>query len=85
MGYILQNYGIYWSIGYIKQKLRDVLGNFMGYTGKKLWDILWDIFVQSFGIYLAKTKGYIGFNYGIYYGIYWLNSVGYIWQNYGMY
>ena len=24
-GYILQNYGIYWPIGYIKQKLRNVL------------------------------------------------------------
>ena len=52
MGYIWQNYGIYWSIGYILQKLTDVLGKIMGYTGQILWDILWDIFVKSYGIYL---------------------------------
>ena len=32
----------------------------MGYIGQKLWDILWDIFVKSYGVYLTKTKGYIG-------------------------
>ena len=32
----------------------------MGYMGQKLWDILWDIFVKSYGVYLTKTKGYIG-------------------------
>ena len=40
MGYIWQNYGIYWYIGYILQKLRDVLGKIMGYTLQKLCDIL---------------------------------------------
>ena len=44
VGYICQNYGIYWSIGYIKQKLRDVFGKILGYRKLKLWDILWDIF-----------------------------------------
>ena len=39
MGYIWQNYGIYWYIGYILQKLRDVLGKIMGYTLQKLCDI----------------------------------------------
>ena len=51
-GKIWQNYGIYSSIEYIKQKLRDVLGkimglyrakiigNTMGYICQKLWDIL---------------------------------------------
>ena len=57
MGYILQNYGIYLSIGYIKQKLRNVLGKIMGYTGKRLWDILWDIFAKSYGIYLRGILG----------------------------
>ena len=51
LGYIWQNYGIYWSMGYIKIKLRDILGKIMGYIGQKLWDILWDIFVKSYGIY----------------------------------
>ena len=32
----------------------------MGYIGLTLWDILWDIFVKSYGVYLTKTKGYIG-------------------------
>ena len=32
----------------------------MGYIGQILWDVLWDIFVKSYGIYLPKTKGYIG-------------------------
>ena len=50
VGSIWQNYGIYWSIGYIKQKLRDVLGKIMGYKGQKLRDILSDIFVKSYGI-----------------------------------
>ena len=26
VGYILENYGIFWSIGYIKRKVRDILG-----------------------------------------------------------
>ena len=50
MGYIWQKYGVYWSNGYIKQKLRDVLGKIMGYTRKKLWDIfgkIWDIFGKN--------------------------------------
>ena len=27
---------------------------------KNLCDILWDIFVKSYGIYLTKTEGHIG-------------------------
>ena len=38
----------------------------MGYIVNKFWDILWDIFVKSFGLYFTKTKGYIGLNYWIY-------------------
>ena len=64
MGYICKNYGIYleklwdilgkndginWSIGYIKRKLRDVLGKIMGYIRQKLCDILWDIFAKALG------------------------------------
>ena len=33
VGYIWQNYGIYWSIGYIKQNLREILGKIKGYIG----------------------------------------------------
>ena len=51
MGYIFQNYGINWSIGYIKQKVRDVLGKIMGYTGKimgyairYICQRIWDLF-----------------------------------------
>ena len=51
MGYILQNYGIYLSIGYIKQKLRNVLGKIMGYTGKN--------YGIYYGIYLSKAMGFI--------------------------
>ena len=58
--YIWQNSGIYLSIGYIKIKLRDILRNIMGYIGQTLRDIVWDIFVKSYGIHLPKTKGYIG-------------------------
>ena len=32
----------------------------MGISGKQLWDILWDIFVKSYGIYLTKIEGHIG-------------------------
>ena len=59
VGYIWQNYRIYWSIGYIKQKFKDILDTIMGYIGQTLCYILWDIFVKSYGIYLTKTKGYI--------------------------
>ena len=38
------------------QKLWDLFGITMGYILQKLWDI----FVKSYGIYLPKTKGYIG-------------------------
>ena len=45
----------------------DILTNTKGYIRQnygiyraKLWDILWDIFVKSYEIYLTKTKGYIG-------------------------
>ena len=51
MGYIFQNYGINWSIGYIKQKVRDVLGKIMGYTGKN-----YGIYYK---IYLSKDMGFI--------------------------
>ena len=68
VGYILQNYGIYWSIRYIKIKLTI-------YNAK-----LWDIFRKNYGIYLQKqwdifqrTMGYIGENHGIY----WAKTIGY--------
>ena len=32
--YILQKFGIYWSIGYINHKLRDILSKIVGYMGK---------------------------------------------------
>ena len=60
VGYIWQNYGIYWSIGYIKIKLRDIIGKIMGYIGQQLWDKLRDIFGKSYGIYLPKSTGHIG-------------------------
>ena len=41
--------GIYGSIGYIKRKLRDVLGKIMGYIRQKLCDILWVIFAKAMG------------------------------------
>ena len=74
--YILQNYKIYWSIGYIKIKLRDGLGKIMGYIGQKLWDILWDIFFKSYGIYLLKALGYIC----LYYGVYWVKLWDILWD-----
>ena len=52
--------GIYWAIGYIKQKLWDILGKRRDILEKKLWDILWDIFVKSYGIYLTKNEWHIG-------------------------
>ena len=57
-----KNFGIYWLliVGYILQKLRDILGKIIRYIGQKLWYILWDIFVKSYGIYLTKSKGYTG-------------------------
>ena len=51
LGYIWQNYGIYSSIEYIKQKLRAVLGKIMGYIGKN--------YGKYYGIYLSKAMGYI--------------------------
>ena len=60
MCYILQNYSIYWSMGYIKQKFMDVLGKIIGSIGKKLWNILRDIFFKSYGIYLTKIEEHIG-------------------------
>ena len=38
--------------GYMRQKA-------MGYIVQTLWDILWDIFFKSYGIYLTKIKGYL--------------------------
>ena len=58
--YIWQNFGIYWSIEYINQKLCDILGKIVGYVRQKVGDILWDIFVKSYGIYLPKTMGILG-------------------------
>ena len=55
-----KSYGIYcaknigYFIGYVKQKLWDILGKTMGYIGQKLWDILWDILIKYCWIYLAK-------------------------------
>ena len=43
-------------MGYIKQKQGNILGKIKGYN----WQILWDIFGKNYGIYLAKTLGYIG-------------------------
>ena len=67
VGYICQNPGIYSSIGYNKLKLRNGLGEYgiyrgkiMGYTKGYIFQKLGDIFVKSYGIYLPKTKGYIG-------------------------
>ena len=51
MGYIWQNYGIYWSIGFILQKLSDVLA--------KLWDIWGKNYGIYYGIYLLIAIGYI--------------------------
>ena len=54
--YIWQNYGIYLSIGYIKQKLRDVLGKIMGYTMGYI--------IQNLRGILGKTMGYVmGYNW----------------------
>ena len=66
--YIWQNFGIYWSIEYINQKLCDILGKIVGYVRQKVG--------IYYGIYLLKAMGYIcqklwvyWVNYGIYYGI----------------
>ena len=50
VGYIWQNYRIYWSIGYIKQKVKDILGKIMGYICQKLWDI----YDKNKGVYCVK-------------------------------
>ena len=55
-----KNYGIYWSIGYIKPKLRDILGKIMEYIRLKLWDILCDIFDKKPSGIVDKTMGYTG-------------------------
>ena len=44
----------------MKQKLSDILGQIKGYNGQILWDILWDIFVISYGIFLTKLRGILG-------------------------
>ena len=59
-------------MGYIDQKLWGILAKTVGYIWKKLWDILWDIWVKNNGIYWQK------------YGIYWA-KLYYIEQNYGIY
>ena len=70
MGYIIQYNRQYLQIiGYIKQKLRNILGKLIGYIWQKLWVIfvktmgyfekLWFILGKNYGIYLAKTIGYI--------------------------
>ena len=91
MGYIKENYGIYWA------KTRDYI---MGYMRQPLGDIfgkIWDIFGKNYWKYWAKTLGYfmgyirlklwdiLGKHYTIYYGIYCLKIVEYIWQNDGIY
>ena len=52
-------------IGYIKEKLRDIIGK------------LWDIFTQpiefirnNYGIYLVKLMGILGLDYRLEYWIY---------------
>ena len=68
MGHIWLTYGIYWSIGYILQKPRNVL-----------WDILQDIFVKTMG-YICKAMGFIQKDYGIYLAKTIGYIMGYIWQ-----
>ena len=76
VGYIWQNYGICCSIGYIKQKLRDVLCKIMGYIGQTLRDIF------------GKTMGYIGLRlvvilldrFGKHYGKYWVKIMEILWD-----
>ena len=61
-------------MGYILQKLLDIFAKTMGDIWKK------------YGIYLAKTLGYIGLRlkvilwhtFGKNYGIYWTKIMGYI-------
>ena len=66
MSYIWEKYGIYLAktfhfIGLrLEVILRVILDKIMGYIGQKLWDIPWDIFVKSYGIYLTKMRGIFG-------------------------
>ena len=62
-------YWIYWSIVYIKQKLRDVLGKMMGYTGPKLWDTLRDIICQK--LWDISDKNY---------GSFWVKLLDILWN-----
>ena len=44
----------------------------MGYIGHTLWDILWDTFVSSYGIYLTKKlRGILGKTMGYIMGYKW--------------
>ena len=70
MGNIRKNYGLFWSVEYIRQKLRDILGKIMGYIRQKLWDILWDILGKNYEIYLQ--------NYGKYSEKLWVILVSWI-------
>ena len=73
-------------MGYIKQKLRDVLGKIIGST-VKTWDMLWDIFVKSYGIYLTKMRGILGKTMGciIGYNRQYFQIIGYSKEKTGRY
>ena len=74
MGY---NWKYLKKIGYIKQKLREILGKRLGYIWQTVLDIfekLWDIF--------GKTMGHIGQKYGIYWARIRGFIMGYIWQTF---
>ena len=51
----------------------------MGYIVHKLWDLLWVIFVKSYGLYLTKTRGHIGKTMGYIMGYNWqyFKKIGY--------
>ena len=69
MGNIRKNYGLYWSVGYIRQKLRDILGKIMGYIPQN--------YGIYYGIYWAKTMIYLK-NYGKYSEKLWVILVSWI-------
>ena len=47
------------TMGYIGQKLWEILGINNGIDWAKLWDMLWDIFCHRLWDILGKTMGYI--------------------------
>ena len=74
---------IFLTYGYIKRKLRDILEKIMEYIWTKLWDIFgesYKIYLQKRCISLEKIWDIVGKNYGIDYGIYMSKAMGYIGQ-----